>query len=161
MGFWNHRSNIEYYFRHRYQEFNYTITHCDVEDSIANDDSYFKFNDIKPVLRDLRRMKPKQFCAKEIEILENKPFERILRSLYIRHGMQQSKEKNIHIGRKKGDVESTQKFLNKPKNKTIATELKKGLSIRKTAKNTEASINTVRKVKKLLDESLSPEENNE
>ena len=159
MGFWNHRGNIEYYFRHRYQEFNYTITHCDVEDSIANDDSYFKFNDIKPVLRDLRRMKPKQFCAQEIEILENKPFNKILRSLYIRHGMQKSKEKNIHIGRKKGDVESTQKFLNKPKNKTIATELKKGLSIRKTAEKTGAAINTVRKVKDLLDAVPIAEEN--
>ena len=159
MGFWNHRGNIEYYFRHRYQEFNYTITKCRIEDTIANGDSYFKFNDIEPVLRDLRRMKPKQFCAKEIEILENKPFNKILRSLYIRHGMQKSKEKNIHIGRKKGDVESTQKFLNKPKNKTIATELKKGLSIRKTAEKTGAAINTVRKVKDLLDAVPIAEEN--
>ena len=61
--------------------------------------------------------------------------------------MQRAKHKNIHIGRPKGETESQAQFLAKPKNKEIATVLKKGLSLRKIAKETGTSVNTVRKVK--------------
>jgi hypothetical protein len=40
---------VELYFKHRYKEFNYKIGKLT---------EYFKFDDIEPVLRDLRRMKP-------------------------------------------------------------------------------------------------------
>ena len=141
LGFWECRGNVEYYFKYRYRKFNHRI---------GSLTEYFKFDDVKPVLRDLRRMKPKQLSDREFEILENKPFDKVLLSLYIRHGMQKSKDCDIHIGRPKGESESTKKFLSKPKNKAIAAVLKKGLSLRQTAKETGASINTVRKVKAAL-----------
>lgn len=50
LGFWKHRGNVEHYFKHRYRKYRY---------SLANYTEYFKFEDIKPILRDLRRMKPK------------------------------------------------------------------------------------------------------
>ena len=87
LGCWNHRGGIEYYFQHRYQAFSYSL------DNSAN---YFKFDDIKPVLRDLRRMKPKQLGEHEREILKDKPLDKVLLSLYIRHGMQISVNDGIH-----------------------------------------------------------------
>ncbi len=51
LGFWQHRGNVEYYFKYRYRKFNHRI---------GSLTEYFKFDDVKPVLRDLRRMKPKQ-----------------------------------------------------------------------------------------------------
>lgn len=146
LGFWSHRGNVEYYFKYRYRKFNHRL---------GSLTEYFKFDDVKPVLRDLRRMKPKELSAREKEILENKPFDKVLLSLYIRHGMQKSKDENIHIGRPLGETESTKKFLAKPKNKAIATVLKKGLSLRQTARETGASINTIRKVKAALEDSQS------
>ena len=138
LGLWSYRGNVEYYFKYRYKKFNHRI---------GSLSEYFKFDDVKPVLRDLQRMKPKELSEREKEILENKPLDKTLLSLYIRHGMQKSKDNNIHVGRPKGENESVKKFLSKPKNKAIAFVLKKGLSIRQTAKETGASINTVRKVK--------------
>ena len=72
-------------------------------------------------------------------------------SLHIRQGMQKSKLSGVHIGRSRGETESIKKFLSKPKNKAIATVLKKGLSLRQAAKETGASVNTVRKVKAALE----------
>ena len=142
LGVWQHRGNVEYYFKYRYRRFNHRI---------GSFTEYFKFDDLKPVLRDLKRMKPKKLSNREQEILDNKPFDKVLLSLYIRHGMQKSKEESIHIGRPKGETESTKKFLSKPKNKEIATVLKKGLSLRQAAKESDSSINTVRKVKEALE----------
>ena len=160
LGCWNHRGNIEYYFQHRYQAFSYSLNNADatprrrkahlvVHQANAN---YFKFGDIKPVLRDLRRMKPKQLGEHEQEILEDKPLDKVLLSLYIRHGMQKSKDEDIHIGRPLGKTESRHKFLAKPKNKAIANVLKKGLSLRQTAEEVGVSVNTVRKVKAILEQ---------
>ncbi len=144
LGFWNHRGNIEYYFQHRYQEFNYPL---------GNKPGYFKFDDVKPVLRDLRRMKPKQLCECEREILEDKPLDKVLLSLYIRHGMQKSE---AHIGRPLAQVESAEKFLAKPKNQVVIAVLKKGLSLRQTASEAGVSVNTVRKVKAALEQNHDP-----
>lgn len=146
LGFWQHRGNVEYYFKYRYRKYNHRI---------GSLTEYFKFDDVKPVLRDLRRMKAKQLSIREQEILENKPFDKTLLSLYISHGMQKSKEEDIHIGRPKGKYESTQQFLAKPKSKKIAAVLKKGLSLRETAKRTGVAVNTVKKVKALLEQTNS------
>ena len=48
------------------------------------------------------------------------------------------------------------KFLSKPKNKAIASVLKKGLSLRQTASEVGVSVNTVRKVKAALLQKHSP-----
>ncbi len=61
-GTWSHRGNVEKYFKHRYQDFNYPIGRLT---------EYYKFNiaeDALAVLRDLRWMKLKALCQAETEI---------------------------------------------------------------------------------------------
>jgi hypothetical protein len=60
---WKHRGNVELYFKHRYKEFNYKIGKLT---------EYFKFDDVEPVLRDLRRMKPKVLEQVELDIWQGK-----------------------------------------------------------------------------------------
>lgn len=63
LGTWEHRGNIELYFKHRYRDFNYPI---------GSLTEYYKFNaeDVKIVLRDLQQMEPKILSQVEIDILE-------------------------------------------------------------------------------------------
>lgn len=63
LGTWEHRGNVENYFKHRYENFNYKI---------GNLTEYYKFDtteDALAVLRDLRQMKPKVLCQAEADIL--------------------------------------------------------------------------------------------
>jgi len=60
LGTWEHRGNVELYFKHRYKDFNYKI---------GNLTEYFKFDDVNPVLLDLRQMKPKVLTQAEVDIL--------------------------------------------------------------------------------------------
>lgn len=64
LGSWEHRGNIELYFKHRYQDLNYPI---------GSLTEYYKFNteDVKIVLCDLQQMKPKILSQDEIDILED------------------------------------------------------------------------------------------
>ena len=59
LGTWQHRGNVELYFKHRYQKFNYRIGKLT---------EYYKFEDIAPVLADLVSMEPKLLKNKELEI---------------------------------------------------------------------------------------------
>lgn len=71
LGTWEHRGNIELYFKHRYQGFNYPIS------SLTE---YYKFNneDVKIVLHYLHQMQPKILSQDEIDILEeNSSWEQI------------------------------------------------------------------------------------
>ncbi|MDZ8138997.1 MAG: GIY-YIG nuclease family protein [Nostoc sp. DedQUE04] len=63
LGTWEHRGNVELYFKHRYQGFNYPI---------GSLTEYYKFNteDVKIVLSDLQQMKRKVLSQDEIDILE-------------------------------------------------------------------------------------------
>lgn len=63
LGTWEHRGNIELYFKHRYRDFNHPI---------GSLTEYYKFNaeDVKIVLRDLQQMQPKILSPDEIDILE-------------------------------------------------------------------------------------------
>ncbi|MBD2303052.1 GIY-YIG nuclease family protein [Nostoc sp. FACHB-190] len=63
LGTWQHRGNVELYFKHRYQEFNYPI---------GSLTEYFKFNndDIFDALRDLQQMPPKILSEVEVDILK-------------------------------------------------------------------------------------------
>jgi len=59
---WEHRGNVEKYFKYRYRAFNYKI---------GSLTEYYKFDneeDAKSTLRDLRRMKPKVLSEAEQEI---------------------------------------------------------------------------------------------
>lgn len=58
---WEHRGNVELYFKHRYQKSNYRI---------GTLTEYFKFPDVELVLNDLRQMKPKALTSVELELLE-------------------------------------------------------------------------------------------
>lgn len=60
LGIWQHRGNVELYFKHRYRRF---------QQPIATLTEYFAFDDVKAVLRDLRRMKPKELTEAEQSIL--------------------------------------------------------------------------------------------
>lgn len=61
MDTWEHRGNVELYFKHRYQKFNYKIGKLT---------EYFKFDNVESVLQDLRRMSNKALTSVELELLE-------------------------------------------------------------------------------------------
>lgn len=64
LGMWAHRGNVELYFKHRYRRF---------QQPIGTLTEYFAFEDAKAVLRDLRRMKPKELNETEQAILASEP----------------------------------------------------------------------------------------
>ena len=66
LGTWEHRGNVEKYFKHRYQGCNYPI---------GSLTEYYKFNpeSAKIVLQDLQQMKLKVLSQAEIDILQDKP----------------------------------------------------------------------------------------
>lgn len=147
LGLWLHRGNIEYYFKYLYSEFNYPL---------GNLTEYFIFPDIEPILKDLNDLGIKKLSKLEKDIFDGQTANKFLLSEHIRQGMQKSKYSGIHIGRPKGETESNKQFLAKPKNKAIASVLKKGLSLRQTASEAGVSVNTVRKVKAALEQIHSP-----
>ena len=59
LGTWQHRGNVELYFKHRYKEFNYRIGKLT---------EYYKFKNIDTVLEDLCSMQPKVLKRVELEI---------------------------------------------------------------------------------------------
>ncbi|MDJ0747684.1 MAG: hypothetical protein QNJ32_30715 [Xenococcaceae cyanobacterium MO_167.B27] len=56
---WQHRGNVELYFKHRYKQFNYRIGKLT---------EYYKFHDIESVKHDLYSMQPKILEGQELEI---------------------------------------------------------------------------------------------
>jgi hypothetical protein len=68
LGTWEHRGNIEKYFKHRYHKFNYPI---------GTLTEYYKFTseDVKTVMHDLKKMQPKQFSQAELDILAEENFQ--------------------------------------------------------------------------------------
>ena len=60
---WQHRGNVELYFKHRYKEFNYRIGKLT---------EYYKFGDVDAVLNDLNSMQPKVLEGKELSIWQSK-----------------------------------------------------------------------------------------
>jgi len=62
LGLWEHRGNVELYFKHRYQPFNYRVGKLT---------EYFVFPNVKAVLNDLYGMKPKLMSAVELDAICN------------------------------------------------------------------------------------------
>ena len=60
LGVWKHRGNVELYFKHRYQDFNYRI---------GSLTEYFQFTDAEAVWDDLRQMPPKVLAPVELDVL--------------------------------------------------------------------------------------------
>jgi hypothetical protein len=63
LGLWEHRGNVELYFKHRYKAFNYRI---------GTLTEYFAFPDVKVVLGDLHSMELKVLCKTELDALSRK-----------------------------------------------------------------------------------------
>jgi hypothetical protein len=63
LGLWEHRGNVELYFKHRYKAFNYRIGKLT---------EYFAFPKVKAVLQDLYEMKPKVLSAVELDALSDR-----------------------------------------------------------------------------------------
>lgn len=66
LGVWAHRGNVELYFKYRYKHFNHPLGALT---------EYYKFDDVKPVLRDLRRMKEKQLSELELQVMRGETFQ--------------------------------------------------------------------------------------
>ncbi len=62
LGTWEHRGNVELYFKHRYQRFNHPI---------GTLTEYFQFEAVEPVLQDLYQMRAKALRDEELEVLHN------------------------------------------------------------------------------------------
>jgi len=60
LGLWEHRGNVELYFKHRYKPFNYRIGKLT---------EYFAFPFVKPVLQDLYEMESKVLSDVELDVL--------------------------------------------------------------------------------------------
>ena len=60
LGLWEHRGNVELYFKHRYQPFNYRIGKLT---------EYFVFPDVKPILNDLYEMEVKVLSEVELDAI--------------------------------------------------------------------------------------------
>jgi hypothetical protein len=60
LGLWEHRGNVELYFKHRYQPFNYQIGKLT---------EYFAFLDVKLILNDLYGMEAKVLSEVEVDVL--------------------------------------------------------------------------------------------
>ena len=63
LGTWQHRGNVELYFKHRYKEFNYRIGKLT---------EYYMFKDVDAVLEDLCSMQQKILVESELEIWQDR-----------------------------------------------------------------------------------------
>jgi len=61
LGLWEHRGNVELYFKHRYQPFNYRI---------GTLTEYFAFPNVKVVLNDLYEMEAKMLSDVEVDAID-------------------------------------------------------------------------------------------
>lgn len=157
-----HRGNVELYFKHRYHAH---------QQRIGTLTEYFQFEDVTPVLRDLRRMPSKELSVVEREILDGLPsaLERHIaettarqaaqeaawhaaeqRSMAIKQGMQRVAAQGVHVGRPTGSTECPSAFLAKPATQLVIAALDRGASLRKAAQSAGVSVNTVRKVVALV-----------
>jgi hypothetical protein len=68
LGLWEHRGNVELYFKHRYKAFNYRI---------GTLTEYFAFPFVKAVLQDLCEMTPKMLSDVELDVLSLRYFPEI------------------------------------------------------------------------------------
>ncbi|MDJ1168920.1 GIY-YIG nuclease family protein [Roseofilum sp. BLCC_M154] len=131
LGTWQYRGNVEPYFKYRYR---------DCQKKIGTLTEYFDFPETKPVLRDLRRMKPKEISEVEEKLLTD-DFARVRRSLLTRAGMLNAS----NVGRPK-----EKRYAPLVKYPEVVKLLEQGMSLRKISEQTGVAINTIRKVKSCM-----------
>ena len=150
LGVWPARGNVEYYFKHR---------HDMNQKRIGSLTEYFHFAEVAPVLRDLKRMKPKLLSAVERGILagdrpevelvwESEEIEK-RRIAAIRPGIERARSKGTQIGRPPGK-QPVEKLLEKPYVRDVRAALAEGRSLRDTARVAGVAVNTVRKIQHAL-----------
>lgn len=156
-----HRGGVEFYFKHRYKAHQHRL---------GSLTEYFAFADRRQVLSDLSRMGDYEPDSWIVEILIGEPsstekeiqtqLEAAQRQAEAqaaqeahrqatRAGMQLAAERGKHLGRPAGSVENEAHFL--AKYPDVVERLECGESLRRIASETGTAINTVRKVKVLLD----------
>jgi ssDNA-binding Zn-finger/Zn-ribbon topoisomerase 1 len=152
LGTWQHRGNVEKYFKYRYAGYNYPI---------GSLTEYYKFEnqEAKAALTDLRRMKVKILSLVEADIFAGKSsrIEQLIeeeekaerRSQAIKTGMQRAALWGTRIGRPDG-ADSDEEFLAKLSSQKVVEALNEGLSLRQAAQKAGVAVNTVRKVKAAL-----------
>ena len=152
LGIWPARGNVEHYFKHRYR---------DNQRPIGTLTEYYRFEDVKPVLRDLRRMKAKQLSELEHDIVvggrsrieldwESQQIER-RRVAGIKPGIERARQRGKQLGRPPG-ADTADTVLMKPYVEKVREALNAGLSLRDAARAAGVAINTVQRVKRVLDE---------
>ncbi|MBD2458389.1 GIY-YIG nuclease family protein [Nostoc sp. FACHB-87] len=162
LGTWAHRGSVEKYFKHRYEVFikNFSIK---ILGTWGNHNTeyllFFTPEEAKAALRDLKRMQYRALSDIERDILDGKPsqIEQLIaeneraerRSQAIKTGMERAKKWGQHVGRP-AVSESAEEFLAKPSSQKVIAALNEGLSLRKAAEKADVAVNTVRKVKALL-----------
>lgn len=62
LGTWKYRGNVELYFKHCYEQFNYRI---------GSLTEYFLFDDVESVRENLHRMSPKILSPEELDVLQS------------------------------------------------------------------------------------------
>jgi hypothetical protein len=157
VGAWPHRGNVELYFKHRYHAYQRPV-------GVLTE--FFTFDDSAAVVRDVRRMQPKQLTAVEQEVLAGKPspIEELIaaerqaqqRAAAIRQGMQAAAAQGVHVGRPAGSA-APDAFLAKPTSQRVIAALDQGLSVRKAAQAANVAINTVRKVAAARQQAPAPD----
>lgn len=75
-------------------------------------------------------------------------------------GIRRAKERGVYTGRKVGAKESEEQFLNKPKIKEVVSLLNTGYKSCQIVREIDININTITKVKKILEKMMKNDENN-
>lgn len=104
-----------------------------------------------PNLRNLNENgKPDMFSELMISILATmSSFEKQMIKERQMEGIAVAKAKGIYVGREVGTKETTEKFMNKPKNKKIIEYIDKGYAQEEIRKIMKCSFGTISKIKKL------------
>ena len=140
---WEHRGNVEQYFKYRY---------CDFNHPIGSLTEYFKFaapDETQAVERDLHEMEAKVLAPVEQDILAGKQdnfLTAILADEQVVAGeVQISDSASAHAGlRIKIDLQ--QNFLTKPTSQKVITALHQSASLRDAAAEASVSVEVARKV---------------
>lgn len=153
LGTWEHRGNVELYFKHRYTAYNAHLGELTEYYEVSLDQG-------TAMLNDLKRMKPKTLTDLEravlagdppdVEIMIDRDHIEAKRRVNIRAGLQRRIAQGKPTGRP-ARAETRDQLLSKPSSQAIIKFLNSGLSLREIAALAGVAVNTVRKVKAAID----------
>jgi len=132
---WEHRGNVERYFKYRYSDSNYPV---------GSLTEYFSFADpdeTQAVERDLHQMQAKVLSPVEQDIVDGKQDDRLAVVL----ADEQIQAGDIQVSERL-QVQLKQNFLAKPSSQQVITALHQGASLRDAAAIASVSVEVARKV---------------